>query len=282
MASNGLTSPSEELYVMRTMSKERADQNRHNTFSGVLHHHIPKTAGTSVKKLISEAFRPGEVMPAGWFSRNNKLPHRHRVCFDKYKLISVHANLIDEVPKEWFAFTLLRDPIRRVVSLCSDWASLTDADLKSLDEENRETKKLARILSAAEMLSVDSKQASQNLRNGMVKSVLARSNITAAAIDDAPEWAAKKALARCIETLNFIGEVEQLEASMSELQEMLQLRLPKLQIINRSNAPPRPLTGSEQKALTDANQADLMFYSMARKQLSVHGNRVSLWRQDNT
>ena len=267
---------------MSTISTALADQNRPCKFSGVLHHHIPKTAGTSVKKMISDAFEPGEVMPTGWFSSNNKLPNRHRVCFDTYKFISVHANLIGEAPEEWFAFTLLRNPISRVVSLCADWATLTDADLKNLDEENRETKKMARVLSAADMVSVDSKQASQNLRNGMVKSVLARSNITAEAIDDSPEWAATRALARCTETLNFIGEVERLEQSMSELQEMLQIRLPKLQIINRSSAPRSPLTGSEQNALTDANQADLMFYSLARKQLSVHGNRVSLWGQDSS
>ena len=258
--------------------KTLIDRHRSDSLRPILHHHIPKTAGTAVKEMLSKTFEPMEVMPAGWFKHGDSKALRHGSCFERFRFVSAHANLIGDVPGEWVAFTLVRNPIARVASLCDDWARLTDADLEHLEGDNKKTKIMARALSVSDMVTLDTKLASQNLRNGMVKSLLGRSSVKTADIDLSPEWAAREALTRCMKSLTFIGEVERFNESMSALKKLTNRPLPKPIVRNQTRIGPRQFTESDRAVLAEVNQADLIFYGLVKEQLSLHGGDLKSWR----
>lgn len=77
--------------------------------------HIPKTAGQSVHRYLQQFFQPDEVCPA---RENFQLLPFPTAQLQQFRLFSGHLDwsLLDAVHGPRFAFTILRDPIERLLS----------------------------------------------------------------------------------------------------------------------------------------------------------------------
>lgn len=83
--------------------------------TNILFLHIPKTAGQSAHEYLVNVFGKTNVCPA---RVNDQLRQYSVTDFQKYKVFSGHFdwNLLDPVSEPKFTFTILRDPIERIVS----------------------------------------------------------------------------------------------------------------------------------------------------------------------
>lgn len=82
---------------------------------GVLFLHIPKTAGQSVHEFLIDRFEIDNVCPA---RDNDTLRSLDMESLHKYKVYSGHFdwNLFDQIDNLEFTFSILRDPVDRILS----------------------------------------------------------------------------------------------------------------------------------------------------------------------
>lgn len=92
----------------------------------IIHFHIPKTAGSTISSILSPCFTPEELFYCGsnftglnHFESNvyfASLPDAEKV---KYKFISGHVEymLLQSFPAPHFSFTIIRNPLDRMISM---------------------------------------------------------------------------------------------------------------------------------------------------------------------
>ena len=105
------------------------------------HLHIPKTAGTSLNKLISSIYH-AEKVPKKNIALYFDHPGRRsihdmpdQVCrriiqnlANEYDFIASHLNILDYLPENFVNFCIFRDPIERTFSQYRDFARLNPQD----------------------------------------------------------------------------------------------------------------------------------------------------------
>ena len=102
----------------------------------ILHHHIPKTGGTTLNTLLFRAYGDAfagakDIFPyVGELKRRGLLPDFPSI-FEKYSAVAEHKYLLHVTPSPWKKVLILRDPLERVLSLYYDWMSLTPEDIDS-------------------------------------------------------------------------------------------------------------------------------------------------------
>lgn len=232
----------------------------------VLHHHIPKTAGTSFNSLLDSMYPSDKIMPKRWLQSVSDDPNigknRHAEAFQRFRLIHAHTNLLTEVPEDWIVVTFLRPPVRRVVSVVSDWARLEDKDVAGLPNHNREVKKQARSASIGDLLDIDAPLVRQHLCNGMCKSLLSRI-YTGSNIDTmSDEELADAALEILHGHMNFVGDAANFDKWLNVFSSEVYGRAFPERTDNRSGAASRyeSLDAEERKKIEAFNTADLALY----------------------
>lgn len=77
--------------------------------------HIPKTAGTTLRYILSQYFEDTKIFRAQLW---NDLPDPGRIEWNSYDLVTGHFGhaLVDYLPTEVKTITLLRNPIERTIS----------------------------------------------------------------------------------------------------------------------------------------------------------------------
>jgi hypothetical protein len=121
--------------------------------------HIPKTAGTTLRKSMIKNYRRSEIAylypePPGFPVRNLRdLPLTQRAQF---RLVAGHFQygIHNEIPNDYWYFTIVRNPVARVWSHyqylieVKDPAIIRDGEIKSLQEalENRMTANLDNLM----------------------------------------------------------------------------------------------------------------------------------------
>jgi len=127
--------------------------------------HIPKTAGTSVHDVLSGCFKPGEICP----ERLRDLDFKPQAFFDRYRFFSGHftSNALPKLGSRTFAFTILRNPQDRVVSLYYFWRRHADAVIEAQDLPGA---RLARSVSGLkEFLATDRSTPRNHIKNEMTR-----------------------------------------------------------------------------------------------------------------
>ncbi|WP_206933802.1 sulfotransferase family 2 domain-containing protein [Roseococcus thiosulfatophilus] len=126
--------------------------------------HIPKTAGTSLHDVLTGYFRKEEICP----ERRRDLSHKPPEYFEPYRFFSGHftAESIAKVPGRKFAFTILRHPYERIMSLYYFWRRHRDAVIQA---NNLAGPRLARQVNVKEFLSTDLPIPRNYIKNEMTR-----------------------------------------------------------------------------------------------------------------
>lgn len=90
--------------------------------------HVPKTAGTSLVKLLNKKYRAQHIA----YIHGNDAQALNRAVAEGKKFIHGHFTfkMLPEVPADFFKITLLRDPVHRVISRYVHMAHADEAALK--------------------------------------------------------------------------------------------------------------------------------------------------------
>ena len=80
--------------------------------------HIPKTAGTSLRKVIEAQFSPEEICPCSVMQELSEMVRRDASELAAYPLIAGHMgySLVSLLPTTPRVITMLRDPVARTIS----------------------------------------------------------------------------------------------------------------------------------------------------------------------
>lgn len=147
--------------------------------------HIPKTAGTSLRRMLQNEYGPRlvypgdphlERLPNGWYPSGRELLRDFRSLPPHNVLVGhVPACLGDLLPSPYQAVTFLRDPIQRSLSLLNHWSRMTGKPIAEfMDDEQFMTTRVAdfqtRILGAdgvpdhSELESIDAQTLARALQ----------------------------------------------------------------------------------------------------------------------
>jgi hypothetical protein len=214
--------------------------------------HIPKTGGTSLLAVCSQNLEPAEISPHLDYTEIRLMPAR----FEHYKLISGHFSVLAQTGfcRSRYSMTLLRDPIRRILSAHTFWRIAT--------EDNLVTAK-ARELSFADFVRyfIDSPTVIQNPYTH---------HLAAIGRDCAAYPADKSALLatakRNLAAFNFVGICEEFARSVSLLCAELGWRPPAaMPHKNRTSSEDRygGIDAQTMEILRDRNRIDLELYEYA-------------------
>ena len=176
----------------------------------IVFQHIPKCAGSSIHRMLVEAF-PGRRV------------HRERLnALDSYGLESlIHHEIfsghydawrVGLVPGPKFVFTFLRDPEARVISLYNFWRSHT---WEIIEKRGLAGPRLAKSNSFEDFLKISDSGIPGNIDNVYVRLALGRAQSLEIqkVITERPEEALAKAI-RYYQSLDFVGLMEHIEADV--------------------------------------------------------------------
>lgn len=245
----------------------------------ILHHHIPKTAGTSFNAFLDSLYDTDQILPKRGLNKISKQPGFESV-FKQNRLIHVHTNLLSEVPDDWLVVTFLRPAERRAVSLVRDWARLNDEDLQELPKNNREIKQLARYASLSEVLNQDNHLVRQHLHNGMCKSLLSRM-YTPQYINQLDNLKLAQAAYQVIKLkIDFVGDATDYTKSLALFCQKLGIKKPKIKTLNKTDSAKvlSTMKPEDKKLLTDFNIADSLLYEFVSDEIKLHGHNPQNWQ----
>jgi hypothetical protein len=232
--------------------------------------HIPKTAGTSIRALLAECFRPEDVSPAFRVQPIDAEVAQHLAAF---AVISGHiswADIAEHFPTRRL-ITFLRDPIDRCLSVYGYFRERTDRPLIPLDQiqglnSGEEAVALARQLDPDDFFCSNHPHVLQSIDNRMVWQLGHH-----ARYENRHQVPPAEALARAITNLkafSFVGFYERLNEETSRLpatlgavgQHSLPVLNPTLRPLHRTDISPRVLT-----ALQRRTELDRRLYDIARE-----------------
>lgn len=244
----------------------------------ILHHHIPKTAGTSFNQALNTYYKKDRIMPKRWLSKERDRANPYEQAFQDFDLVYVHTNLLEEVPESWFVVSLIRHPVDRVVSLCADWARLKDDDLKELSEPNQRIKTLARTKAPSELFEYDTHLVNEHLKNGMVKSILGRTRIKDSIDQFSPQELAELALKRVEKKIDFMCDVTDLKKALPEMAKELGITRLTIPHLNKTQSTKREFETTEIRTIEAENQADMIFYQKCNELIQKKGFLTAKWQ----
>lgn len=104
--------------------------------------HIPKTAGTSFRRMLQEEYGPRlvypgephlERLPHGWYPSGTELLEDYPFLPPHNVLVGhVAASLADLLPKPYRPVVFLRDPVQRSISLLNHWSRALDVPIAEI------------------------------------------------------------------------------------------------------------------------------------------------------
>ena len=242
--------------------------------------HVPKTGGTSLTSLIESHYSVDQIMPRNYFGNDwiaTKAVEDAASDIERFALLRGHYNA--EVCKfagpGRFRFTMLRDPVQRVMSLWQDWRTKSDENLATAIPQAKELILFCREHTLEELLDSDLWMMQRHFHNGMTGQFTGW-----------PERFDESDLDNALRTLakfDLIGTTERMDDSMRALCAAMGWNAP-------ANAP-RLNTRREDKRVDPAleakirecNRFDLRLYEIARawsdRQLDRPASRVPARRR---
>ncbi len=222
--------------------------------------HIPKTAGTTLHRIIKRQYRPSHLYHVGSaaddLAKFQRLPESRRA---KIRFLMGHFEMgIDKyLPRPSTYFTILRDPVARIVSYYSHVRR--DPDHYCYEMVNRQKMDLETFVRS---------QTDVMVSNGQTR-------MLAGVLYDFPFGKCdpdvlKAAKHHLDERFSFVGLAGQFDESLVCMQALFGWHAI---YYARRNATPeengkKQLTSAAQQAILEVNQLDMALYSFARSRLA--------------
>ncbi|MBT9370037.1 class I SAM-dependent methyltransferase [Rhizobium sp. CSW-27] len=110
-------------------------------FKNIYHYHLKKCGGTYLNTWIYQNAPDGQVwddvdadVAITGLSDADKEKKLAQMCFVGRNIVCTHRPLIGYIPERTFSFTVLRDPVRRLVSQFADWRREAGRDHRTNEE----------------------------------------------------------------------------------------------------------------------------------------------------
>lgn len=237
----------------------------------VFFHHIPKTAGTTLIALLNQRYDVGQIRPEGCFgvpARDVRARHVAENWDDLSTYFLIHGHfpvpLFNAFAAEYFRFTILRDPIKRLLSLYRDWCTKSKESLQDAHPDDQKTVELARSLSMPAFLSQSQHPVPALFDNGQVR--LLSGAMDESVIGENHLHKAEDTLDR----MNLVGVAELFDTFLGLLCSKLGWERPQaVQSLNigRNHMSWVELTDQEKHVLEERTCWDRMLYQYALKRL---------------
>ena len=176
--------------------------------------HIPKTAGTRIRQLIIDnvgidKFLHIEMPQSLWFTADSEIAN--------YDAVAAHMGhgLLNRINRQYYAFTFLRDPVERVISLYYYWRNQPVELLNPCVQ-------LAKDFSLEDMLLQDHPLISASIENAQTWFLFHDGDITVRHQNSniTPEVLLEKAKSNLCK-LDFVGIQENFAMSVAYLEKAL-------------------------------------------------------------
>jgi hypothetical protein len=233
--------------------------------------HIPKTAGSTLYEILDHSFRLDEILTFDGYNHSQEItefiraPETER---GRYQLIKGHMffGLHRHVPGRCVYFTMLRDPMARLVSFFKHASREPKHYLHGLiNQEAADLKTLLRMRASSELFNHQTRMiAGGDWRD-------ANRRVDRSALDQA-----KRNLR---DRFDVVGVTEEFDASLLLLRQRIRRTVP---VYLKRNVAPKcarlnqAIDGETRKLLREANLLDLELHRFARELFSLQRRAAGL------
>ena len=147
-----------------TMSENNKISENSDKDTKVVFLHIPKTAGTVVHEILAARFEKAEICP----ERFRGLGKYSVEELEKFRYFSGHFTMsqVDRIPGKKFVFTIVRNPVDRILSLYYFWRRHRDEFVRT---HKLRGPRLAKKLPLVDFLAVDQQTPRDAIDNEMAR-----------------------------------------------------------------------------------------------------------------
>ncbi len=221
--------------------------------------HIPKTAGTSLRRAIESSFSSDRIAPYENLYDLNRAKHHD------YDLFRGHFGFKDTrfVPGEKQYISVLRDPVDRVISLYNFWKKEAMHYTGSRNKDpNYEGVKLAQKVSLGEFLNTKNTQILNEISNSQYRYLLKgiREDYRFGDIIDI-----SKAAKVVNDKYLWIGFVDTIAQDYEILQKKLGLKDMHIPYVNRTRDKSSRVSNRDISKIHSMNQVDYLLYHELKK-----------------
>jgi len=230
-------------------------------------HHIPKTAGTTLISILDQNYDLSEILPGKYFGKpardvevNDIITRGENI--QKYSLIRGHfpAPGFDNIAKEYFRITVLREPTRRLFSLYNDWRSKTEQSLSNAHPHDVRAARLAKEYSISDFLKHRVHPITALFDNGQVRMLadcMSQNEINEEALDKAKAT---------LDKMQLVGITEMLDCFLNILCEYCDWTYPDhYQSLNTRKYNLEELESIDKDILFEYTKWDRRLYDYAKK-----------------
>ena len=220
----------------------------------VLFEHVPKCGGTSIVNYLMSNYRQDEVFYIRGVQQLAYIDYYKRLSElqrDRFHLIVGHGahQLIDEIPNNWITVTVLRDPVKRIIS---HYNFVLRTPNHYLYEKVKTTGMPLEAYATGSLTT--------ELRNNFVCRFIGKTPDEA---EQTPEQSVEQAYQVLQQRYNIVGVLEQIDATMQVLKE-------KAGFVNEFGGrklnftvyrkPPAAIAEATRKAIAEVNFLDVQLY----------------------
>jgi len=194
--------------------------------------------------------------------------------FNGFHFVHGHSPLTNYTSNDFFKFTILRDPISRVISQVKDWKRLRESDIKDLPEENQKFKQFTKENSIYDVIKKwDSTELSRlNLSNMQTRLIFKSFKGLTHEFQNYSRADQIKIALEALHEYDLIGITENFNSTIKELCYKNKWCPPNKLVKLNSNKSIEKINIETKNLIKEINSQDIELYEEA---LQIHSNQIT-------
>ncbi|MGF1522349.1 MAG: sulfotransferase family 2 domain-containing protein [Leptolyngbyaceae cyanobacterium] len=241
--------------------------------------HLPKTAGTTFNAFLDQQYPLADIAPPEVFEKGSEYldkgdPEGRLRYLRQFSLYRGHYpyQVCKLFMPEYVSLTVLRDPVKRIVSQYNDWRSKSEESLAGAFESEKTLAALARDLPFRDFFQSDHPLVARFFHNGQARPLATnfRCKMEGQALKDL-------ALAN-LKKIDYVGITEAFDLFLLMLCERFGWHYPqRLQSLNkaRHSLQVEDLDDDTLAIIAEKNEADIALYNLAKELALDMANRIA-------